>query len=34
MNEQNIALLNIELAEVEELEGKIAPSGQWDPIIP
>jgi hypothetical protein len=31
MNEKN-AVLEIEIADIEELEGKIAPdSGQWDP---
>jgi hypothetical protein len=36
MNEKNVVLLSIEFVvevDVEELEGKIAPSGQWDPIL-
>jgi hypothetical protein len=31
MAEINVAL-NLELVEIEELESKIAPSGQWNPI--
>ena len=30
MTEKN-AVLDLELVDIEELEGKIAPSGQWDP---
>jgi hypothetical protein len=30
MNEKN-AVLDIELADIEELEEKVTPSGQWDP---
>jgi hypothetical protein len=33
MNENN-ALLEIELVEIEELEEKINPSGSWDTIAP
>ena len=31
-NKENAAFLH-ELINVEELEQKIAPSGQWDPIV-
>jgi len=30
----NAAFLSIEWIEIEELEQKVAPSTQWDPIIP
>jgi hypothetical protein len=33
MYEEKFAFQQVELIEIEELEGKVAPSGQWDPII-
>ena len=33
MFEKNFAPSQIELIEIEELEKKVAPSGQWDPIL-
>ena len=32
MNEN--AVLDVDLVDIEELEGKIVPSGQWDPTNP
>jgi hypothetical protein len=33
MYEEKSTVSHVELVEIEELEGKVAPSGQWDPII-
>jgi hypothetical protein len=31
---ENKGILNVELLEIEELEGKVAPDSlQWDPVI-